>query len=240
MAVEDLAARAIEAYQRAAGRRWSSDETEASWAAGLWVYAFNTKKASLDGVPWLDPEEGDERLRRAGAGSEPCKAGIEILLKNGLAEALPFPDRAGAASSLLGFVIQTTSAAVGEKEAASWTHVQLGLLYLGHAKPRLALRELKNALDFLFNEWAYKAAGLVSYGGVAAGTRAAQMVKPVLSALRITAVPEAVTIPFVHQFVDDGAVVPNDIMATSAKTMLDELKRTTDALTPLRVYGRAG
>jgi tetratricopeptide (TPR) repeat protein len=39
------------------------------------------------------------------------------------------------------------SAAVGEKEAASWTHVQLGLLYLGHAKPRLALRELKNALD---------------------------------------------------------------------------------------------
>jgi len=99
---------------------------------------------------------------------------------------------------------------------------------------------LKNALDFLFNEWAYKAAGLVSYGGVAAGTRAAQMVKPVLSALRITAVPEAVTIPFVHQFVDDGAVVPNDIMATSAKTMLDELKRTTDALTPLRVYGRAG
>lgn len=34
---------------------------------------------------------------------------------------------------------------------------------------------LKNAIDYLFNEWAYKAVGLVSYGGVAAGTRAAQV-----------------------------------------------------------------
>jgi len=57
----------VEAYQRGAGRRWSNDEVQASWAAGLWVYAFNTKKSSLDGVPWLDPGEATERLRRAGA-----------------------------------------------------------------------------------------------------------------------------------------------------------------------------
>ena len=57
----------IEAYQVAAGRRWSTEETEASWAAGLWVYAFNTKKASLDNVPWLTPREAEERLRLAGA-----------------------------------------------------------------------------------------------------------------------------------------------------------------------------
>jgi tetratricopeptide (TPR) repeat protein len=38
------------------------------------------------------------------------------------------------------------SAAVGEKEASSWTHVQLGLLYLGHARPARALRELRVAL----------------------------------------------------------------------------------------------
>jgi hypothetical protein len=35
--------------------------------AGLRVYAFNAKKASLDGVSWLDPGEAAERLRRAGA-----------------------------------------------------------------------------------------------------------------------------------------------------------------------------
>lgn len=32
---------------------------------------------------------------------------------------------------------------------------------------------LKNALDFLFNEWAHKPAAIVSYGGVSAGLRAA-------------------------------------------------------------------
>jgi hypothetical protein len=57
----------IDAYQAASGRSWSTDETEASWAAGLWVYAFNTKKASLDNLPWLSPTEAEERLRLAGA-----------------------------------------------------------------------------------------------------------------------------------------------------------------------------
>ncbi len=40
---------------------------------------------------------------------------------------------------------------------------------------------LKNAIDFLFHEWADKAAGLVSYGGVSAGTRSAAALKPVLA-----------------------------------------------------------
>ena len=57
----------IEAYQHAARRPWSADQIQASWAAGLWVYAFNAKKASLDGVSWLEPGEATERLRRAGA-----------------------------------------------------------------------------------------------------------------------------------------------------------------------------
>jgi hypothetical protein len=57
----------IEAYQRAVGRRWDTDEIEASWAAGLWAYAFNTKKASLDGTGWLSPVEAAERLALAGA-----------------------------------------------------------------------------------------------------------------------------------------------------------------------------
>src|SRR2546428_1845435 len=39
-----------------------------------------------------------------------------------------------------------SSAAVGAKEASSWTHVQLGLLYLGHSRPSRALHELRVAL----------------------------------------------------------------------------------------------
>jgi tetratricopeptide (TPR) repeat protein len=38
------------------------------------------------------------------------------------------------------------SAAVGEQEASSWTHTQLGLLYLGHAQPRKALAQLETAV----------------------------------------------------------------------------------------------
>src|SRR5581483_12264670 len=35
---------------------------------------------------------------------------------------------------------------------------------------------LKNAIDYLHHEWQYKPVGFVSYGGVAAGTRAVQMI----------------------------------------------------------------
>src|SRR3954464_5522122 len=61
---------------------------------------------------------------------------------------------------------------------------------------------LKNALDFLSAEWADKAAGLISYGGVSAGLRASSALKPVLAALRMLPVVEAVSIPFFAQFLD--------------------------------------
>jgi putative SOS response-associated peptidase YedK len=35
--------------------------------AGLWVYAFNAKKASLDGATWLTPDEAEQRLHPCGA-----------------------------------------------------------------------------------------------------------------------------------------------------------------------------
>ena len=38
------------------------------------------------------------------------------------------------------------SAAVGAQEASSWTHVQLGLLYLGHSMPKRALAQMNDAL----------------------------------------------------------------------------------------------
>jgi NAD(P)H-dependent FMN reductase len=95
--------------------------------------------------------------------------------------------------------------------------------------------ELKNAIDYLHNEWKYKPVGLVSYGGVAAGTRAAQMIKQVVTTLKMMPVPEAVAIPFVQQFLgEDGTLTPNDIMESSAKVMLDELVRMSEALRPLR------
>jgi len=93
---------------------------------------------------------------------------------------------------------------------------------------------LKNALDYLHEEWRHKPVGIVSYGGVAAGGRAAAAIKPVLAALRMTLAGE-VPIPFVAQFVDeDGVVQPSEAMNDGADAMLDELVRVERALRPLR------
>lgn len=94
---------------------------------------------------------------------------------------------------------------------------------------------LVNALDFLFNEWAYKPAGIVSYGGVSAGLRAAQSVKQLMQSLKIVALPEAVSIPFVQQFLtEDRAIAANEPMEQGARAMLAELARWEAALRTLR------
>jgi NAD(P)H-dependent FMN reductase len=94
---------------------------------------------------------------------------------------------------------------------------------------------LKNALDYLSVEWADKAAGIVSYGGVSAGLRAATALKPVLAALRMISVVEAVSIPFFAQFLDeDDAFVPNSELEAGGKAMLDEIARLTGVLRSLR------
>ncbi len=92
-----------------------------------------------------------------------------------------------------------------------------------------------NALDFLMHEWAYKPAGIVSYGGVSAGLRSAQQARQLLTALRMMPLPDAVSIPMFQQFMDDERNFHgNDVLAKSITTMLDELERWTSALAPLR------
>ena len=94
---------------------------------------------------------------------------------------------------------------------------------------------LKNAIDYLHHEWQHKPVGFVSYGGVAAGTRAVQQLKQVLTTLKMVPLFEAVNIPFVHQFLDAGKrVQPNEIMTEAAATMLGELARVTPTLRSLR------
>jgi NAD(P)H-dependent FMN reductase len=94
---------------------------------------------------------------------------------------------------------------------------------------------LKNAIDYLHHEWRHKPVGFVSYGGVAAGTRAVQQLKQVVQAVQMVAVSGAVNIPFVQQFLgEDGTVQANELMTDAAAAMLDELLRVQAALKPLR------
>lgn len=93
---------------------------------------------------------------------------------------------------------------------------------------------LINALDFLSSEWAYKAAGFVSYGGGSGGVRAVQMAKLVMTSLKIVPLPEAVSVPFFAKLIDAAGVFDGAAQEASAKTMLDELARWTGALATLR------
>ncbi|HEY1667592.1 MAG TPA: NADPH-dependent FMN reductase, partial [Trebonia sp.] len=73
------------------------------------------------------------------------------------------------------------------------------------------------------------------YGGIAAGTRATQMLKQVLTALKIMPVPEAVNIPFVAQHLDeDKRFKSTELIDASATAMLDEVLRWAESLAPLR------
>jgi NAD(P)H-dependent FMN reductase len=99
---------------------------------------------------------------------------------------------------------------------------------------------LKNAIDYLHQEWQYKPVGLVTYGGVAAGARAAQMIKQVVTTLKMMPVVESVQIPFVAQFLDEeNQLRANEVMEGAATAMLDELVRWSEALAPLRTNGEA-
>jgi NAD(P)H-dependent FMN reductase len=94
---------------------------------------------------------------------------------------------------------------------------------------------LKNAIDYLFMEWQYKPVGLVSYGGIAAGTRAVQMLKQVITTLKMVPVTESVNIPFFQKFMDDEArFVGDDTLRKSAGDMLNEIAKWATALKPMR------
>lgn len=96
---------------------------------------------------------------------------------------------------------------------------------------------LINALDHLYVEWNYKAAGFVSYGGVSGGTRSVQMTKQLLTTLKVVPLTEAVAIPFFPQLMDPvtGTFQGGESFEKAANVMLDELVRWTSALRALRV-----
>lgn len=94
---------------------------------------------------------------------------------------------------------------------------------------------LKNAIDFLFREWQYKPVGFVSYGGVVGGSRAVQQLKPVLAALKMVPMVEAVPIPnFSRHLTEESRFEATDVLNDGIVAMLTELRRWAIALQPLR------
>jgi NAD(P)H-dependent FMN reductase len=95
---------------------------------------------------------------------------------------------------------------------------------------------LKNALEYLVHEWAYKAAGVVSYSiGPFAGVRAVMSLKSDLLSLKVVGLGEWVTVPTLDQFInEDGEFVPNDSQRGQLTVMLDQLVRWTKGMKSIR------
>jgi len=94
---------------------------------------------------------------------------------------------------------------------------------------------LKNAIDFLHREWAHKPVGFVSYGGVSGGLRAVQVLKQIVTALRMYPVAAAVAIQMAGKQIDAGGhFEPTEFQNTAATTLLEELSALTAAVRPLR------
>ena len=94
---------------------------------------------------------------------------------------------------------------------------------------------LVNALVYLVHEWAHKPVGFVSYGGPAGGTRAVQMVKPMMVALKMVVLLESVGAPLFADRIDDkGVFHGSELQEAHAKMMLDALAKWTKALAAMR------
>jgi len=94
---------------------------------------------------------------------------------------------------------------------------------------------LRNALEYLSQEWGYKAAGIVSYGGVSAGTRAVNALKADLSTFKIVPLNESVNFPFFQQNINDqNEFEANETSHKAAETMFQQIIRWTKGLKIIR------
>jgi NAD(P)H-dependent FMN reductase len=95
---------------------------------------------------------------------------------------------------------------------------------------------LKNAIEYLVHEWAYKPSGIVSYSiGPFAGVRAVMSLKTDLLSLKNVSLGEMVNIPQLNQFMDEeGNFTADERLNNNAKIMLDQLVRWTKGMKAIR------
>ncbi len=91
-----------------------------------------------------------------------------------------------------------------------------------------------NAVDYLYNEWKYKPAGFVSYGGISGGIRSTETAKHLLNTVEMVPIKQQVMIPLVNNHLEDGTFVPTTIHEQSAQTMLETIAPWAEALRTLR------
>lgn len=93
---------------------------------------------------------------------------------------------------------------------------------------------LKNAVDYLYWEWAYKPVGFVSYGMASAGLNAVAMLRQVVTPLKMVPVIPGVAVPLRDRVDEQGVLHPVEWMEEAAGEMLNELVQHSAALRGLR------
>jgi NAD(P)H-dependent FMN reductase len=92
---------------------------------------------------------------------------------------------------------------------------------------------LKNAIDFLHNEWINKAAGFIGYGGVS-GARAIENLRLVMASLQVATVNAVVGLSLFTDFEKFTVFIPAPMHGAEVNTMLDQVVSWSFALKPLR------
>lgn len=93
---------------------------------------------------------------------------------------------------------------------------------------------LANAIDYLSQEWMYKPAAIVSYGGLSGGARATQELRTRLTALSVVSMPATVALPMFAENIEDGVFHGNDSASSAANGVLDAVAKWHPALQTLR------
>ena len=93
---------------------------------------------------------------------------------------------------------------------------------------------LKNAIDFLSQEWWRKPVGFVSYGGVSGGTRGVVTLEPAITGVGMVRTGASVELPFAGHQVADGEFTPNEKEIAVLGKVLVELDGLATALRPLQ------
>ena len=92
---------------------------------------------------------------------------------------------------------------------------------------------LKNAIDFLHNEWINKAAGFIGYGGMS-GARAVENLRLIMGEIQVATGRAQVGLSLFTDFENFTVFKPAPMHEAAVNTMLDQVIAWSSALRPLR------
>lgn len=128
---------------------------------------------------------------------------------------------------------------LGEGEApgaAEWSKAvaaQDGFVFIAQEYNHSITGALKNALDYLREEWNNKAAGIVSYGSVG-GARATEHLRGILGELLVADVRVHPALSLFTDFENGSVFTPKEVQISSVNQMLDQVIPWSKALKTIR------